>query len=73
MKKVFIIAAFAGLTACNEPEVHIMGTQHDYTEDVKFVPDSVFHANQHYIDSLTTVTELLEHLETLPSNEELPE
>ena len=42
MKKVFIIAAFAGLTACNEPEVHIMGTQHDYTEDIKFVPDSVF-------------------------------
>ena len=73
MKKVFIIAAFASLMACNnEPEVHIMGTQHDFTQDTKFVPDSVFYSNQHYIDSLTTVTELLEHLESLPSNEELP-
>ena len=74
MKKVFTIAAFAGLMACNnEPEVHIMGEQVDFTQDTKFVPDSVFYSNQHYIDSLTTVTELLEHLETLPSNEELPE
>ena len=74
MKKVFTIAAFAGLVACNnEPEVHIMGTQHDFTQDTKFVPDSVFFNNQASIDSLTTVTELLEHLETLPSNEELPE
>lgn len=72
MKKVFTIAAFAGLMACNnEPEVHIMGTQHDFTQDTKFVPDSVFLNNQAYIDSLTTVTELLKHLETLPSNEEL--
>ena len=60
--------------ACNnEPEVHIMGEQVDFTQDTKFVPDSVFYSNQHYIDSLTTVTELLEHLETLPSSEELPE
>lgn len=73
MKKVFIIAAFAGLTACNEPEVRIMGIQQDFTQDVVFVADSVFHANQHYIDSLATVAELLDHLETLPSNEELPE
>ena len=72
MKKVFTIAAFAGLMACsNEPEVHIMGTQHDFTQDTKFVPDSVFLNNQAYIDSLTTVTELLDYLETLPSNEEL--
>ena len=74
MKKVFIITAFAGLMACNnEPEIRIMGEQVDFTQDDKFVPDSVFYSNQHYIDSLTTVTELLEHLETLPSNEELPE
>ena len=72
MKKVFTIAAFAGLMACNnEPEVHIMGTQHDFTQDTKFVPDSVFLNNQAIIDSLTTVTELLDHLETLPSNEEI--
>ena len=50
-----------------------MGEQVDFTQDTKFVPDSVFYSNQHYIDSLTTVTELLEHLETLPSSEELPE
>jgi hypothetical protein len=48
-----------------------MGTQHDYTQDTKFVSDSVFMNNQAIIDSLTTVTELLDHLETLPSNEEL--
>ena len=74
MKKVFIIATFAGLMSCNdESKPIIMGTQYDFTQDDKFVPDSVFYSNQHYIDSLTTVTELLEHLETLPSNEELPE
>jgi len=72
MKKVFTIAAFAGLMACNnEPEVHIMGEQIDFTQNTKFVPDSVFLNNQVYIDSLTTVTELLDHLETLPSNEEI--
>ena len=72
MKKVFTVAAFAGLMACNnEPEIHIMGEQIDFTQETKFVPDSVFLNNQVYIDSLTTVTELLDHLETLPSNEEV--
>jgi len=33
----------------------------------RFVSDSVFLNNQAYIDSLTTVSELLDHLETLPS------
>jgi len=78
MKKVFIIAAFAGLMACNnKPEVCIMGTQSDFTRDQvdchptdpngRFVSDSVYLNNQAYIDSLTTVTELLDHLETLPT------
>ena len=68
MKKVFTIAAFAGLMACNnEPEVHIMGTQHDFTQDDKFVPDSVFLNNVKIIDSLITVNELLDHLKTLPA------
>jgi len=72
MKKVFTVAAFAGLMACNnEPEIHIMGEQIDFTQETKFVPDSIFLNNQAYIDSLTTVTELLDHLETLPSNEEV--
>ena len=81
MKKVFTIATFAGLIACNnEPEVHIMGTQHDFTQDTKptqeltFVPDSAFVArfkayndSLNSINSLTTVNELLDHLETLPA------
>ena len=82
MKKVFIIAAIASLVSCNnEPEPIIMGTQFDFTQDEgvddslvygeyepgEFVSDSVFIANQAYIDSLTTVSELLDHLETLPS------
>jgi len=76
MKKVFIITAFVGIIAwywyaTNKQEVHIMGTQHDFTREIKFVPDSVFMNNQAIIDSLTTVEELLDHLETLPSNEEL--
>jgi hypothetical protein len=78
MKKIFIITAFVGIIAwywsaanTNKQETQIMGTQHDSTRETKFVPDSVFLNNQAIIDSLTTVTELLDHLETLPSNEEL--
>ena len=72
MKNLFIIVAIVSLMSCgNDHEVKIMGTPVDYTQDTKFVPDSVFLNNQAYIDSLTTVTELLDHLETLPSNEEL--
>ena len=78
MKKIFIITAFVGIIAwywyavnTNKQEVLIMGTQQDYTQETKFVSDSVFMNNQAIIDSLTTVEELLDHLETLPSNEEL--
>ena len=82
MKKVFTIAAIAGLMSCNdEPQPIILGGQFDFTQDEgisdslvydeyepgEFVSDSIFIANQAYIDSLTTVNELLEHLETLPS------
>ena len=87
MKKVFIIAAFAGLMSCNdESKPIIMGTQFDFTQD-EGVDDSIVYGEYEpsdstdifgpflpgEMDSLTTVTELLEHLETLPSNEELPE
>ena len=71
MNKFFtsVVLTATTLIACNnEPEVRIMGTQQDFVADgPKFVPDSVYFANQAYIDSLTTVTELLDHLETLPT------
>lgn len=68
MKNLFIIVAIVSLMSCgNDHEVKIMGTPVDYTQDTEFVSDSVFFHNQAIIDSLTTVTELLEHLETLPS------
>ena len=68
MKQVFIALAVVGLVSCQtEDKAHIMGIQHDFTQGTKFVPDSVFLNNQAYIDSLTTVTELLDHLETLPT------
>lgn len=70
MKNLFIIAAFAGLMACNtnEPKIVIEGTQIDFTED-RFVSDSVFMNNQAYIDSISqleSVNELLDYLETVP-------
>jgi len=81
MKKVFIIAAIAGLMSCNdEPKPIIMGTQFDFTQD-EGVSDSLVYGEYEPVDStnmfgpflpgemdsLTTVSELLEHLETLPS------
>jgi|TARA_B100001094_G_C17783662_1_gene600961 outer membrane lipopolysaccharide assembly protein LptE/RlpB len=73
MKQLFLTLAIASLTACGhndkdccESTVKIMGVQQDYTQDT-FVPDSVFHNNIAIIDSLKTVSELLNHLETLPS------
>ena len=72
MKKSLTAIAIVGLMSCgNDHEVKIMGTPVDYTQDTEFVSDSVFFHNQAIIDSLITVTELLDHLETLPSNEEL--
>jgi len=72
MKKILTAIAIVGLMSCdNDHEVKIMGTPVDYTQDTGFVSDSVFLHNQAIIDSLTTVTELLDYLETLPSNEEL--
>ena len=73
MKKVFIITAFVGIIAwywyaTNKQEALIMGTQHDYTRETKFVSDSVFLNNQAIIDSLTTVEELLTHLSSLPTD-----
>jgi len=80
MKQVFFTLALVGLISCNNKHDHvveIMGVQHDYTQDQvdshptdsigRFVSDSVFINNQKIIDSLTTVSELLDHLETLPA------
>ena len=74
MKKVFIIAVFAGLMSCSEdkPEVIIQGSQIDFTQDqvdCHFVSDSVYMNNQAYIDSISqleSVNELLDYLETVP-------
>ena len=81
MKKVFIIAAFAGLMACSEdkPEIIIMGTQFDFTQD-EGVNDLLVYGEWEpvdstdmfgpflpgEIDSLKTVNELLDYLETVP-------
>ena len=75
MKQVFFTLALVGLASCSNKDKHdcchaveIMGVQHDYTQDTtQFVSDSVFINNQKIIDSLTTVSELLDHLETLPA------
>ena len=80
MKKVFIIAAFAGLMSCGHEEKSIIvGEQFDFTQDQvdshptdsngKFVSDSVYFNNQTYIDSISqleSVNELLDYLETVP-------
>ena len=73
MKKIFIIATVVGFIIwywyavnSNKHETQIMGTQHDCT--MEFVSDSVFMNNQAIIDSLTTVEELLNYLDTLPLN-----
>ena len=74
MKKILCIALVTGFIAWywydvnTNNQVQIMGTQHDYTRETKFVSDSVFISNQAIIDSLTTVEELLTHLSSLPSN-----
>jgi hypothetical protein len=79
MKQVFFTLALVGLVACGSDEccdhnhdIVIKGRQYDCTQDSGFigplfVPDSVFINNQKIIDSLSTVSELLDHLETLPS------
>ena len=71
MKKVFIIAAFAGLMSCGhddccEKPIIVKGEQFDFTQD-EGVSDLLVYGEWEPIDSLTTVTELLDHLETLPS------
>ena len=82
MKKVFIIAAFAGLMSCNdEPKPIIVGTQFDFTQD-EGVSDSLVYGEYEpdqvdahptdpcghlEIDSLQNVNELLDYLETIPS------
>ena len=83
MKKVFIIAAFAGLVSCseNKPEIIIMASNidFDFAQD-EGVNDSLVYGEWEpvdstdmfgpflpgEIDSLETVNELLDYLETVP-------
>ena len=82
MKQVFLVLVAACLIACdNDPEIHIMGTQFDFTDDTQDQVDahptdstSVFGPflpgeKDDPTDSLTTVSELLDYLETIPTNE----
>ena len=83
MKKVFIIAAFAGLVSCGHDDCCekpiIVGEQFDFTQD-EGVSDSLVYGEWEpvdstdmfgpflpgEIDSLETVNELLDYLETIP-------
>jgi len=74
MKQVFFTLALVGLAACGNDheccdhnhEIVIKGRQYDFTQDqVDAHPtDSCGYSK---IDSLTTVNELLDYLETLPA------
>ena len=57
MKQIFLITTIAGLMSCgSEPaEPIVLGKQFDFTQDTVVV------------DSLETVGELLDYLETIPS------
>jgi len=85
MKQAFLVLVAACLMACNnEPEVYIMGTQFDFTQD-EGVDDSLVYGEYEPVDStdifgpflpgekddpvdsLQNVNELLDYLETLPS------
>ena len=80
MKKVFTIAAFAGLMSCGHEEKSIIvGEQFDFTQD-EGVSDSLVYGEWEpvdstdmfgpflpgEIDSLETVNGLLDYLETVP-------
>jgi len=67
MKKILFILAVISLTACCNSE----DCKEEITltpTEIEFVSDEVYQQNQEIIDSLETVEELLNHLETL-SNE----
>ena len=72
MKKVFIIAAFAGLMSCGhddccEKPIVIKGEQFDFTQDEGVSESLVIGEIEPNIDSLEHVGELLDYLETIPS------
>jgi len=66
MKNLLFILAIISLIACNNNE-----SCHDETiqtpDELEFVSDEIFLQNKEIIDSLKTVEELLNHLETLPN------
>ena len=72
MKYLVTFISIVGLTACTSPtekEIIIRDQIdcHEADSNGRFVDDSVFIANQTYIDSLKNVEELLDYLETIPA------
>ena len=69
MKQLFFITAIAGLMSCgSEPaEPIILGGQFDFTQDEGVSDSLVIGEIEPNIDSLETVGELLDYLETIPS------
>ena len=73
MKNILFILAVISLTACCNSEdckeEMTLGPSHNYQipTKIEFVSDEVYQQNQEIIDSLETVEELLNHLETLPN------
>lgn len=51
--------------ACNKPQQNIE-IRRELPHEIVFISDSIFLNNQKIIDSLSTVKELLTHLESIP-------
>ena len=74
MKQVFFTLALVGLAACgndhegcdHKHDIVIKGRQFDFTQDEGVSDSLVIGEIEPNIDSLTTVSELLDHLETIP-------
>jgi len=72
MKQIFLTLAVVGLTACSQDEcceqpIIIGGEQFDFTQDEGVSDSLVISEVEPNIDSLETVGELLDYLETIPS------
>ena len=74
MKQVFFTLALIGLASCGQNEccdhnhdIVIKGRQFDFTQDDGVDDSLVIGEIEPNVDSLTTVRELLDHLETLPA------
>ena len=72
MKQIFLTLVVVGLVACNQDECYekpivIGGEQFDFTQDEGVSDSLVIGEIEPNIDSLETVGELLDYLETIPS------